>query len=141
LSGSTLQTRDDLSDKGASHFAETIRQIKKLNNCKVEVLIPDFNETELRKVIQAKPYVIAHNIEVAKNEEGARSRSIAEVYKRFMTEYLKEHALEQGLDPTRVAVGTGYTPKSLVLDSVANTSGEKVFMTRSSSFPISFRRS
>ena len=39
----TSVTRDDLPDGGASHFAQTIREIKRiLPNAAVEVLTPDF---------------------------------------------------------------------------------------------------
>jgi lipoic acid synthetase len=62
----TSVTRDDLEDGGANQFADTIKQIK---NCKVEVLIPDFkgNVKSIKKIINAKPNVIGHNIEVTKN--------------------------------------------------------------------------
>jgi len=63
----TSVTRDDLEDGGANVFYKTIKEIKKLNkNCKVEVLIPDFKGKigSLNKIINAKPDVINHNIEV-----------------------------------------------------------------------------
>lgn len=62
----TSVTRDDLDDGGASVFADTVKQIK---NCKVEVLIPDFkgNLNSVKKIINAKPNVIGHNIEITKN--------------------------------------------------------------------------
>lgn len=66
----TCVTRDDLIDGGAGHFAETIRKIKESNPlCKVEVLISDLagNNMSLRKILDAKPDVLNHNIEVAKN--------------------------------------------------------------------------
>ncbi|KAB1187199.1 MULTISPECIES: lipoyl synthase [Haloferax] len=62
----TSVDRDDLPDQGAGHFAETIREIKRRDpGVLVEVLIPDFQgEPELvRKIIDAGPDVIAHNIE------------------------------------------------------------------------------
>ncbi len=62
----TSVDRDDLPDQGASHFAETIREIKRRDSdILVEVLIPDFQgEAELvGKIIDAEPDVIAHNIE------------------------------------------------------------------------------
>jgi lipoyl synthase len=65
----TSVTRDDLSDGGASVFAETIHKVKSLNiNCMVEVLIPDFkgNISALKTVICSKPDVVNHNIEVVK---------------------------------------------------------------------------
>jgi len=62
----TSVDRDDLPDQGATHFAETIREIKRRDSTiLVEVLIPDFQgEPELvRKIIDAEPDVIAHNVE------------------------------------------------------------------------------
>ena len=62
----TSVDRDDLPDGGASHFARTIRLVKEKNpSMLVEVLIPDFQGdlADLRTVVEAKPDVIAHNIE------------------------------------------------------------------------------
>ena len=52
----TSVNRDDLPDGGAAHWAETVRQVRALNpECKVEVLIPDFNgdEDALNTVLDA----------------------------------------------------------------------------------------
>jgi len=62
----TSVNRDELFDGGAQIFAETIRQIRKVNpNTKVEVLIPDFkgDEFALNIVLDAFPDVLNHNIE------------------------------------------------------------------------------
>ena len=62
----TSVNRDDLPDGGAAHWAETIREVRALNpECKVEVLIPDFNgdETALNAVLDARPDVLNHNTE------------------------------------------------------------------------------
>lgn len=62
----TSVDRDDLELQGADHFAACIREIKRLNpTTLVEVLIPDFRGRKdlLELVIEAKPDVIAHNIE------------------------------------------------------------------------------
>ena len=62
----TSVTRDDLADGGASHFANTIKEIRKLNEgITIEVLIPDFQGSEkaLEEVIAACPDVINHNVE------------------------------------------------------------------------------
>lgn len=62
----TSVDRDDLEDGGASHFAKTIRLVKEKNpGILVEVLIPDFQGEieDLRQVVDARPDVIAHNIE------------------------------------------------------------------------------
>lgn len=66
----TSVTRDDLKDGGASVFSKTVEEIKNVNNaCKIEVLIPDFNGSieSLRQVIDSKPDIINHNIEVVCN--------------------------------------------------------------------------
>lgn len=62
----TSVDRDDLPDFGAGHFATTIREIKAVRpECRVEVLIPDFQgkEEPLRTVLDAKPDVLNHNTE------------------------------------------------------------------------------
>lgn len=62
----TSVNRDDLADGGAAHWAETIRQVRALNpQCKIEVLIPDFNgdEAALNVVLDANPDVLNHNTE------------------------------------------------------------------------------
>ena len=62
----TSVDRDDLPDQGAGQFAQTIREIKKRDpSILVEVLIPDFQGEQrlVRKIIDAEPDVIAHNIE------------------------------------------------------------------------------
>jgi len=62
----TSVDRDDLEDFGAGHYAACINEIKRRDpETKVEVLIPDFagRVDPLRRVIDAGPDVIAHNIE------------------------------------------------------------------------------
>lgn len=62
----TSVTRDDLPDGGADHFAKVINAIKSLDkDIVIEVLIPDFqgHEKALKKVVDAKPDIINHNIE------------------------------------------------------------------------------
>jgi lipoyl synthase len=62
----TSVDRDDLPDFGAGVFASTIRAIKaRRPECRVEVLIPDFQgrEAPLRAVLDARPDILNHNIE------------------------------------------------------------------------------
>jgi lipoic acid synthetase len=62
----TSVDRDDLDDFGARVFADTVRAIKtRRPECRVEVLIPDFqgHEEPLRAVLAAAPDVLNHNIE------------------------------------------------------------------------------
>ncbi|HOO70967.1 MAG TPA: lipoyl synthase [Spirochaetota bacterium] len=67
----TSVTRDDLADGGASCFAATVENIRSLvPSCSVELLIPDFKgsmEPSLARIIDARPDVINHNIEVVKS--------------------------------------------------------------------------
>jgi len=62
----TSVDRDDLEDGGAHIFAETIRCTREsCPDIRIEVLIPDFRGSgaALRKVVEARPNVLAHNVE------------------------------------------------------------------------------
>jgi lipoic acid synthetase len=62
----TSVDRDDLDDGGASIFAATIRDTRaRVPECRIEVLIPDFqgNEAALRTVLDARPDILNHNTE------------------------------------------------------------------------------
>jgi lipoic acid synthetase len=62
----TSVNRDELPDGGAGIYAEAIQQIHaRVPGCSVEVLIPDFkgDEEALRKVVDAKPEILGHNLE------------------------------------------------------------------------------
>jgi len=62
----TSVNRDDDNIGSAKVFAETIRAVRELtSDCRIEVLIPDFQgiEESLRIVLEAKPDVLNHNTE------------------------------------------------------------------------------
>ena len=62
----TSVCRDDLEDGGAGHISDTINAIKLMcPKIIVEPLIPDFqgNNNSIRKIVNANPEVISHNIE------------------------------------------------------------------------------
>ena len=62
----TSVDRDDQADGGASIFADTIRSTRtRVPACRIEVLIPDFQgiASSLRRVLDAGPDVLNHNIE------------------------------------------------------------------------------
>lgn len=62
----TSVDRDDLPDKGATCWAQTIRAVKELNpGITMETLIPDFDGIPelIAQVIDAGPEVISHNLE------------------------------------------------------------------------------
>jgi len=62
----TSVDRDDLKDGGATIFARTIEALRRrLVDCQVEVLIPDFRGSDeaLEIVLRARPDVLNHNLE------------------------------------------------------------------------------
>jgi lipoic acid synthetase len=82
----TSVNRDDLPDGGSMHWAETIIRVRELNpECKVEVLIPDFNgdEEALNNVLRARPNVLNHNTE-----------TIARLYRRVRPDAIYEQSME-----------------------------------------------
>ncbi|DAC73332.1 MAG TPA: lipoyl synthase [Thermoplasmata archaeon] len=112
----TSVTRDDLNDGGASVFSKTVKEIRQLNNnCKIEVLIPDFrgNNEAIQKIIDAAPDVINHNIEVVEDlfplirPQGGYQRSL-DVLKTIKT---KEQRI-----PTKsgLIVGLGETTEQIL---------------------------
>jgi lipoic acid synthetase len=65
----TSVNRDELADGGAAIFADTVREIRRLNpGCTIEVLIPDFegSEAALSTVCAEKPEILNHNIETVR---------------------------------------------------------------------------
>lgn len=65
----TSVDRDDLDDGGASHYAECVREIKKLNpNTAVEALTPDFNgvKEHVELVVDSGLEVFAQNVETVR---------------------------------------------------------------------------
>ncbi|MDP6402332.1 MAG: lipoyl synthase [SAR202 cluster bacterium] len=65
----TSVNRDDLPDGGAFIFAQCVVQVRKrLSDCKVEVLIPDFCDdwAALATVMDARPDTLNHNIETVR---------------------------------------------------------------------------
>ena len=105
----TSVDRDDLQDKGAGIWAETIIQIKKLNpHTTIETLIPDFDALPelLQKIIDAKPEVISHNLETVKRlTPQIRSRA---KYKRSLKvlEYISNSKIKT---KSGIMVGLGET--------------------------------
>lgn len=62
----TSVDRDDLEDKGAGHWAETIKQLKEYNpELTIESLIPDFDAIPelLDLIVEAAPDIVSHNLE------------------------------------------------------------------------------
>ena len=107
----TSVNRDELADGGAAIYAECIRQIHaRQPGCSVEVLIPDLkgHEDALRKVIQAKPEILAHNVDTVERlmravRPGARywrSISVLGAVKRMDASMLTKSAIILGMGET-----------------------------------------
>jgi lipoic acid synthetase len=61
----TSVDRDDLPDGGAGHYAECIREIRARSpKTAVETLAPDYQGSDLATLMEARPDVFAHNVEV-----------------------------------------------------------------------------
>ena len=112
----TSVDRDDLPDGGASVFAATVRQIRRrVPDCRVEVLIPDFGgrEADLLTVLDAGPQVLNHNVETV--ERLYRTARPAGRYRRALAllDRARRHAPSL---PTKsgVMVGLGERSDELV---------------------------
>jgi lipoyl synthase len=107
----TSVNRDELRDGGASVYAETIREIRRrVPGCSVEVLIPDFkgNEDALRAVVEARPEILAHNVDTVERLMRAirpggrywRSVSLLGAVKRMNPAQLTKSAIILGMGET-----------------------------------------
>ena len=115
----TSVDRDDVPDRGASHYAATIRALKaKLPDASVEVLTPDFlgvEEEALQTVIGARPDVFNHNIETVRrihpNMRGAKASYDTALW---LLRRAKEIADYDVLTKSGIIVGLGETNDEVV---------------------------
>jgi lipoic acid synthetase len=115
----TSVDRDDVPDKGAGHYAATIRAIKsKLPNASVEVLTPDFLDVEeeaLHTVIGARPEVFNHNIETVRRLHRKMRGGRADYDKALrLLRRAKEIADYPVLTKSGIIVGLGETNDEVV---------------------------
>jgi len=104
--------RDDLHDGGAWLYAETVRQIHKLNpGTGVELLIPDFNsiDEQLNEVFDARPEVLAHNLE-----------TVPRIFKRIRPAF----RYQRSLDVLTKARAAGLVTKSNLILGMGETPDE-----------------
>lgn len=110
----TSVTRDDLEDGGAGHFAKCIQSLKR-EGFKAEALIPDFGgrSEALMEVVNAKPDVLAHNLETVRelqkelrNEKASYERSLGVLKnaKKISPQLLTKSSLMLGVGETREQV-------------------------------------
>jgi lipoyl synthase len=115
----TSVDRDDLPDKGAGHFAATIRALKhKAPDVSVEVLTPDFLDFEdeaLRIVLAERPEVFNHNIETVRRLH-RRMRGARASYDKalWLLRRAKEVADYPVLTKSGIIVGLGETNDEVV---------------------------
>ncbi|AYV54481.1 lipoyl synthase [Leptospira kmetyi] len=108
----TAVNRDDLEDGGASHFAETVFEIRKgLPDCKIELLIPDLKvkRESLEIVFDCKPDIFNHNLETVK---------------RLFPEVAPQKKYERSLDVLRIASERGFLTKSGLILGMGETVDE-----------------
>ena len=111
----TSVTRDDLSDGGAMHFANVIKEVRALSpNAKIEVLTPDFQgrKESIDTVIKATPDVFNHNIETVPSlYKKARPQANYQRSLDFL-DYIKQTS--NILTKTGLMVGLGETKEELI---------------------------
>ena len=104
--------RDDLPDEGAWLYAETIRQIHRLNpGTGVEMLAPDFSGTPdyLGQLFAAAPEVFAHNLE-----------TVPRIFRRIRPGF----RYERSLDVLRASRTAGLVTKSNLILGMGETRAE-----------------
>src|SRR2546423_2491120 len=115
----TSVDRDDVADRGAGHYAATIRALKrKLPDATVEVLTPDFlgcEEEALRTVLAERPDVFNHNIETVRRLHPSMRGAKASYDKAlWLLARAKEIAGYPVLTKSGIIVGLGETNEEVV---------------------------
>ena len=115
----TSVDRDDVPDRGAAHYAATIRALKRqLPGASVEILTPDFlgvEEAALRTVLAERPDVFNHNIETVRRLH-RRMRGAKASYDKalWLLRRAKELAGYPVLTKSGIIVGLGETNDEVV---------------------------
>ncbi len=108
----TSVDRDDLDDGGAAHFAAVISAIKRERpQTLVEVLTPDFfgRRELLQQVVDARPEVLAHNVETVERLSPAARDQRAGYAKSLEVLKLYKELAPEGLTKSSIMVGLGET--------------------------------
>ena len=110
----TSVDRDDLEDKSANHWANTITEVRLQNpEVVIEVLIPDFdaNTTLLDIVLNAKPDIAAHNVETVE---------------RLTPNVRTKAKYRTSLDVIKYISQSGITSKSGIMVGIGETENEVI---------------
>ncbi len=110
----TSVDRDDLEDKGAEHWQQTVEKIRESNpNTTIEILTPDFDGREelLDIVFSSKPDIFSHNMETIQRLSNAtRSRAKYDVSLKVL-----KYASDKGfLTKTGIMVGLGEKEEEVI---------------------------
>ncbi len=110
----TSVDRDDLQDKGAEHWRQTVEAIRQMNpTTTIEILTPDFDAKEelLDIVLSSKPNVFSHNMETIKRlSDATRSRAKYDLSLKVL-----EYASNKGfITKTGIMVGLGEKGEEVV---------------------------
>jgi lipoic acid synthetase len=110
----TSVDRDDLPDGGAGHYANCIREIRSRSpRTIVETLIPDYTGGDLARLMDGKPDVLAHNVEVVSRLQRKirdprcsfeRSLETLRAAKRHDSRVFTKSSLMVGLGETRAEI-------------------------------------
>lgn len=111
----TSVNRDDLADGGATHWAATIRAVRRhAPGCRVEVLVPDFQglASAIDAVLDAAPDVFNHNTETVPRlyklaRHGGRYDRTLDVFRHV------RHRAPDLVTKSGIIVGLGETPGEL----------------------------
>jgi lipoic acid synthetase len=115
----TSVDRDDLADRGAGHYAATVRALRaKVPGASIEVLTPDFlgyEEEALETVLAERPDVFNHNIETVRRLH-PRMRGAKASYDKalWLLRRAKELAAYPVLTKSGIIVGLGETNDEVV---------------------------
>lgn len=108
----TSVTRDDLPDRGAGHWAATVRAVKAKNpNTTIELLIPDFDActASIDTVLGSAPDIVGHNIETV----------------RRLTPQIRSRAkYDTSLRVIEYVASRGFTAKSGIMVGLGETAAE-----------------
>jgi lipoic acid synthetase len=115
----TSVDRDDVPDRGAGHYAATIRALKRaVPHASIEILTPDFlgvEEEALATILAERPHVFNHNIETVRRLH-RRMRGAKASYDKalWLLERAKALAEYPVLTKSGIIVGLGETNDEVV---------------------------